>query len=173
MIEGLEADLLLARGDHAGAARAFREGGALSQSLRLLYGEATALIDAGRPAEALALAKAEILTTPDNGFLWELRSRAESVLGLRLAQHRSLGELYAIQGNYAAAAEQFSLAQAAKDGDFFEHSAVDSRLRKCGHCWPSSSGSDASSVDGGFGACVAFVFGCRGPGMRGTGRRPV
>jgi hypothetical protein len=68
---GLEADLLLARGDHAGAARAFREGGALSQSLRLLYGEATALIDAGRPAEALALAKAEILTTPDNGFLWE------------------------------------------------------------------------------------------------------
>ncbi len=131
MIEGLEADLLLARGDHAGAARAFREGrGRFPQSLRLLYGEATALIDAGRPAEALALVKAEILTTPDNGFLWELRSRAESVLGLRLAQHRSLGELYAIQGNYAAAAEQFSLAQAAKDGDFFEHSAVDSRLRE-------------------------------------------
>ena len=51
-------------------------------------------------------------------------------MSLRLAQHRSLGELYAIQGNYAAAAEQLTLAQAAKDGDFFEHSAVDSRLRE-------------------------------------------
>jgi predicted Zn-dependent protease len=49
---------------------------------------------------------------------------------MRLAQHRSLGELYAIQGNYAASAEQLTLAQAAKDGDFFEHSAVDSRLRE-------------------------------------------
>ncbi len=131
MIDGLEADLLLARGDHAGAARVFREGlERFPQSRRLFYGEARALIDAGRPAEALGLLKAEILTTPNNGVLWELRSLAESTLGLRLAQHRSLGELYAIQGNYAAAAEQLTLAQAAKDGDFFEHSAVDSRLRE-------------------------------------------
>lgn len=131
MIEGLEADLLLARGDHAGAARVFREGlERFPQSRRLFYGEARALIDAGRPDEALGLLKAEILTTPNNGVLWDLRSRAESALGLRLAQHRSLGELYAIQGNYAAAAEQLTLAQAAKDGDFFEHSAVDSRLRE-------------------------------------------
>lgn len=131
MLEGLEADMLLARGDHAGAAKVFREArGRYPQSRRLLYGEAGALIDAGHPADALALVKAEILTTPNNGYLWELRSRAESVLGMRLGQHRSLGELYAIQGSYAASAEQFTLAQGSKDGDFFEHSAVDSRLRE-------------------------------------------
>mgnify|MGYP000278811708 CR=1 FL=1 len=131
MIAGLEGDLRLAQGDPAGAAKVFREGKArFPQSRRLFYGEARALIDAGRPDEALGLLKAEILTTPNNGVLWELRSLAESTLGLRLAQHRSLGELYAIQGNYAAAAEQLTLAQAAKDGDFFEHSAVDSRLRE-------------------------------------------
>ncbi len=131
MIEGLEADLRLARGEPAMAAQLFREGrGRYPQSRRLLYGEASALIDAGRATESLNLVKAEILTTPNNGVLWELRARAESVLGMRLAQHRSLGELYAIQGNYAASAEQLTLAQAAKDGDFFEHSAVDSRLRE-------------------------------------------
>jgi predicted Zn-dependent protease len=59
-----------------------------------------------------------------------LRARAEAALGKRLAQHRSLAEVYAIQGNYAASAQQLSLAQAAGDGDFFEHSAVDSRLRE-------------------------------------------
>ncbi len=131
MIEGLEADLRLARGEPALAAQLFREGrGRYPQSRRLLYGEASALIDAGRATESLNLVKAEILTTPNNGVLWELRARAESVLGMRLAQHRSLGELYAIQGNYAASAEQLTLAQAAKDGDFFEHSAVDTRLRE-------------------------------------------
>ena len=48
---------------------------------------------------------------------------------MRLAQHRSLAEVYTIRGSYAAAVEQLTLAQSAGDGDFFEQSAVDSRLR--------------------------------------------
>ncbi|MBS0368309.1 MAG: M48 family metallopeptidase [Proteobacteria bacterium] len=131
MIDGLEADLRLAHGDPAGAAKIFREARArFPQSLRLLYGELGALADGGKYAEALDLVKAEVQTRPGNAALWELRARAESGLGRRLAQHRSLGEVYAIQGNYAAAAEQLTLAQGAADGDFFEHSAVDSRLRE-------------------------------------------
>ena len=69
-------------------------------------------------------------TTPDSATLWELRARAEAALGKRLAQHRSLAELYTIRGNYAAAVEQLTFAQSAGDGDFFEQSAVDSRLRE-------------------------------------------
>ncbi|MBS0345018.1 MAG: M48 family metallopeptidase [Proteobacteria bacterium] len=131
MIDGLEADLRLAHADPAGAAKIFREARArFPQSLRLIYGELGALVDGGRYAEALELAKAEVQTRPGNAALWELRARAESGIGRRLAQHRSLGEVYAIQGNYAASAEQLTLAQGANDGDFFEHSAVDSRLRE-------------------------------------------
>ena len=78
----------------------------------------------------LELAKAETLTRPASAGLWELRARAESALGKRLAQHRSLAEVYAIQGNYAESANQLALARAAGDGDFFEQSAVDSRLRE-------------------------------------------
>ena len=47
-----------------------------------------------------------------------------------IREHRSLAEVYAIQGNYAESANQLTLARAAGDGDFFEQSAVDSRLRE-------------------------------------------
>jgi len=131
MIEGLDGELQLAKGDAVAAAKVFHDGrGRFPQSRRLLYGEAGALLDAGRNAEALNLVKTELQTTPDDALLWELRARSEAALGHRMGQHRSLGEMYAIQGNFAAAAEQLTLAQGAKDGDFFEMSAVDSRLRE-------------------------------------------
>ncbi|GLT20671.1 hypothetical protein GCM10007933_01220 [Zoogloea oryzae] len=131
MIDGLEGDLRIAHGDPAGAARLFREARArFPQSHRLMYGEIEALIDSGKAADALTAVKAELQTTAGDATLWEFRARAEAALGKRLGQHRSLGEVYAIQGNYAASAEQFALAQTAGDGDFFEQSAVDSRLRE-------------------------------------------
>lgn len=131
MIDGLAAELRLAHRDPLGAAKVFREARArFPQARRLLHGELEALLEAGRPAEAFELAKAETLTRPASAGLWELRARAESALGKRLAQHRSLAEVYAIQGNYAESANQLALARAAGDGDFFEQSAVDSRLRE-------------------------------------------
>ena len=95
-------------------------------TLLLLLGFMGIALDFGR----LFIVKTELQTTPDDALLWELRARTEAALGHRMAQHRSLGELYAIQGNFAASAEQLTLAQGAKDGDFFEMSAVDSRLRE-------------------------------------------
>lgn len=131
MIDGLEGDLRLAHGDPAGAAKVFGDARArFPQSRRLLYGELEALIDAGRPVDALTAVKAELLTTASDATLWELRARAEAALGKRFGQHRALAEVYAIRGNYAGAAEQLTLAQGAGDGDFFEQSAVDSRLRE-------------------------------------------
>ncbi|MDD2991866.1 MAG: M48 family metalloprotease [Zoogloea sp.] len=131
MLAGLEADLHLARRDFPAAVRVMAEArGRFPQSRRLLYGLVSARIEAGQAGDALELAKAETLRTPADAYLWELRARAEAALGKRLPQHYSLGEVYAIQGNYAAAVEQLTLAQAARDGDFFEQSAVDSRLRE-------------------------------------------
>jgi predicted Zn-dependent protease len=131
MIAGLEAELRLAHRDPVGAAKAFREARLrFPQARRLLHGELEALLEAGRAGEALELAKAETLNSPTSAGLWELRARAESALGRRLAQHRSLAEVYAIQGNYAESVNQLALARTAGDGDFFEQSAVDSRLRE-------------------------------------------
>ncbi|MPN09632.1 Beta-barrel assembly-enhancing protease [bioreactor metagenome] len=62
--------------------------------------------------------------------LWQLLSRANAALGKRTAQHRAQAEVYALQGGYRAAVEQLEIARKAGDGDFYELSAVDARLRE-------------------------------------------
>jgi predicted Zn-dependent protease len=51
-------------------------------------------------------------------------------LDQRLAQHRAQAESYALNGQYQAAIEQLDLAQRSADGDFFQQSVVDARLRE-------------------------------------------
>ena len=51
-------------------------------------------------------------------------------LGKRLQQHRALAESYFLQGQLGAAVEQLQFAQQATDGNFYEQSVVDDRLRE-------------------------------------------
>ena len=44
-------------------------------------------------------------------------------------QHRHPGEFYAWQGDLTGAVPQFELAAKANDGDFYQASVVDTRLR--------------------------------------------
>jgi predicted Zn-dependent protease len=50
--------------------------------------------------------------------------------GKRTGQHRAQAEVYMLQGSYPAALEQLELARKAGDGDFYELSATDARLRE-------------------------------------------
>ncbi|MPN56568.1 hypothetical protein SDC9_204258 [bioreactor metagenome] len=50
-------------------------------------------------------------------------------MGRAGAQHRALAEVFALQGQTAGAIEQLELARKA-GGDFYEMSAIDSRLRE-------------------------------------------
>jgi predicted Zn-dependent protease len=52
------------------------------------------------------------------------------MLGKRLAQHRATGEAYARMGNYRGAVEQMQIALKSGDGDFYQMSAVEARLRE-------------------------------------------
>ena len=45
-------------------------------------------------------------------------------------QHRALAESYFLQGQLGAAVEQLQFAQQATDGNFYEQSVVDARLRE-------------------------------------------
>ena len=49
---------------------------------------------------------------------------------MRMKQHRFLGELYAQQANPRGALDQFELASKASDGDYFEASYVEARVRE-------------------------------------------
>jgi predicted Zn-dependent protease len=44
-------------------------------------------------------------------------------------QHQAQAEYYALQGSLPAAIEQMQLARAAGDGDFYQLSVVDARLK--------------------------------------------
>jgi predicted Zn-dependent protease len=96
----------------------------------LAYAYAESLHGAGRHAEALALAGDQLRLYPRDQTLLALRAQTYAALGRRLQQHQALAELYVLKGSLPAAIEQLRLAQAAGDGDFYELSAVDARLKE-------------------------------------------
>jgi predicted Zn-dependent protease len=59
-----------------------------------------------------------------------MQAKTYATLGKRLLQHQAQGELYALQGSLPAAIEQLTLARAAGDGDFYQLSVLDARLKE-------------------------------------------
>ena len=57
-------------------------------------------------------------------------SRLAYALGRRLAQHRAQAEAYARMGNVTAAVEQLQIGLKSGDGDFFQLSSAEARLRE-------------------------------------------
>ena len=62
--------------------------------------------------------------------LYGLQAKTYAALGKRLQQHRAQAEFYMLQGLLGQAVEQLQFAQQATDGNFYEQSAVDARLRE-------------------------------------------
>jgi predicted Zn-dependent protease len=131
MFETLAADIRLVEGDTAGALKVYADARArYPADAALRYGAIDTLIAAGRAAEAQQAADAALRDRPGDSRLWTLQAKAYAALGKRLQQHRCQAEAYAVQGQLLAAIEQLQLAQKAGDGDFYEQSAVDARLRE-------------------------------------------
>ena len=59
-----------------------------------------------------------------------MKAKAYAALGKRLQQHQAQAEVYALRGSLPASIEQLQLAQAAGDGNFYELSAVEARLKE-------------------------------------------
>ena len=67
---------------------------------------------------------------PRDPQLWNLRAKSYAALGKRLLQHQALAEVYFLQGTLRGAVEQLQLAQRSGDGDFYQLSSVEARLRE-------------------------------------------
>lgn len=131
MVDTLAADLRRAQGDLAGSLRIYREARVRhARNKALLYGQIDALLADGQTQEALKMATAELQLTPSDAALHGLQAKSFAALGKRLQQHRAQAELYVLQGQLVAAIQQLELAQKSGDGDYFEHSQVDARLRE-------------------------------------------
>jgi predicted Zn-dependent protease len=131
MVEALAARVRLALGDRAGAATLLGEAHArYPHSRPLLYAHAEALQDAGRNQQAQTLLSDSLRLHPRDARLHQLQAKNYAALGKRSLQHQSQAEAYALQGSLPAAIEQFQLARSAGDGDFYQLSVVDARLKE-------------------------------------------
>lgn len=130
MGRGLTAEVRLARKDAGGAVRTLEAAQKQFPASRsLAYALADARIHAGQAREAAAGVRRMIDTRNSDPRLWQLLSRACRT-GQRTAQHRAQAEVYVLRGSLPAAIEQLEIARKGGDGDFYELSAVDARMRE-------------------------------------------
>jgi predicted Zn-dependent protease len=131
MVEMLAARVKQALGDNAGAAELLAQARSrYPYSRPVLYAHVAALLDAGRSQEASAQLADAVRTYPRDPHLLSLQSRTYEALGKRLLQHQTQAEYYVLQGSLPAAIEQLQLARSAGDGDFYQLSVIDARLKE-------------------------------------------
>ena len=131
MLDTLEARVRQTNGDQAGAQALLAQARARHPYSRsLLYAHVGTLQDASRHPEAAAALDEAVRSYPADARLRALQSRSYAALGKRLLQHQAQGEFYALQGSLPAAIEQLQLARTAGDGDFYQLSVVDARLKE-------------------------------------------
>ncbi len=131
MVTALRARLLTARKDNAGALALLSGGVRTFPGARsLVYDYAEAMLTNGRVEEAIAATDAALMRDQNDGRLYELQARAFAMQGKALMKHKSLAEAYLVRGNLQLAIEQLQLAVGVGDGDFYELSSAEARLRE-------------------------------------------
>jgi predicted Zn-dependent protease len=130
MIETLAARVRRALGDNAGAAKLLAAARArYPYSRAVLYAYVDALQEGGSHALASTTLAEAVRLYPRDARLHALQAKSYAAAGKRLLQHQAQAEYYALQGSLPAAIEQLQLARSAGDGDFYQLSVVDARLK--------------------------------------------
>jgi predicted Zn-dependent protease len=131
MIETLGARIKQARGDTAQAVALLTAARKqYSNSRSVLYAYVVELQQSGRNEEALASLAEPMRLYPSDASLRSLQAKCYAALGKLLLQHQAQAEVYVLQGSLPAAIEQLQLARGAGDGDFYQLSQVDARLKE-------------------------------------------
>lgn len=131
MIETLSAHLEFAMGNPREAEEQFRR--ALKQfpdHRGLIYGYAEALLAIGQPEVAIRFLGEKLQTFPGDAHLYELQSQGYTQQGKNLLRHQAQGEAYYRSYNLPSAIEQMELAVRSGDGDFYQQSIAEARLKQ-------------------------------------------
>ena len=131
ILAGLAAEISAASGDREEAHRIYRLAlQRFPQAKSLVYGYADSLYAAGAYPLALGFLETQLQLDASDYRLYGLQAKTFAATGKRLHQHRAQAEHYYLQGLLGQAIEQLQFAQKEADGNFYEHSAVDARLRE-------------------------------------------
>jgi predicted Zn-dependent protease len=96
----------------------------------LKYAQVDYLQTLGQHPEAVVNLADLRKTYPRDARLFDLQAKSYAAMGKRLLQHQALAESYLLQGALTPAIEQLLLAQKSGDGDFYQLSSVEARLRQ-------------------------------------------
>ena len=138
MFETLAVRIRRAAGDSEGALallRAVMKRQTSAQSVQpfqtraLQFEMIDALQAAGKHTEALQILREQAQLYRTDPKLQELLAKSYAATGKRLAQHQALGEHYALLGALQSAIEQFQFARCSGEGDFYQLSIIDARIR--------------------------------------------
>ena len=131
IIENLAAELRSAVGQHA-AAQA-RYAAALKrfpQHRALAYGYAESLLQNGQSDAAVKLLDNQLQLHPGDHHLYALQAKSFAAQGKSLLAHKAQAESFARSGNLPAAIEQLQVALKSDDGDFYQFSIIEARLKE-------------------------------------------
>lgn len=96
----------------------------------LNYGYVETLIETNETNQALKVLADRLLITSADAELYDLQGKAYAAQGKRLLQHQSLAEAYVRIGNLSAAVDQLQIAARSGDGDYYQQSSVEARLKE-------------------------------------------
>lgn len=131
MIETLSANVKLGNGEITEAFDIYKSALKIyPQHRALIQGYAHALIQNKQTETALEFINKQLLLIPNDPQLFSLQAQCYDLLGDRMLQHRALAETYVLKGHYAAALDQLQTALQNSNGNFYQLSSVEARLKQ-------------------------------------------
>jgi predicted Zn-dependent protease len=131
MIENLNARLQVAKNNPQQAAKQYADALNIYPDNRaLIYGYADHFLAVKQADSAIKLVKEKQNLYPNDAFLYDVLAKAYTMQNKVLLSHQAQGEAYFRKYDLARAIEQMELASKAKDGDFYQISIVEARLKE-------------------------------------------
>ena len=136
MLLNLEAIILIQEGKQEEATQLYKKGLSMFPNHRaFVYGLAEHYIRSSKIAITINLLQNYLLIHPEDSNLYELMAKAQAAKGKVLLQHENLAEAFYYRYNIKEAITHLDLAERAKDGNFYEKSRVESRLKALKREW--------------------------------------
>ena len=130
MIEAMAGQVLVQSGERDTAIKRYQL--ALQRypnHLQLVYDYPDTLIETRQFSAAVQFIDGQLQRFPNDARLHQLAAKSYAALGKKMLQNIHQGEYYVRLGNLRGAIEQFELAVKAGDGNFYQVSTAESRLR--------------------------------------------
>ena len=130
-IESLDARIQVARNNPQAAASQYAKALAQFPTHRaLIYAYAEHFLAINQPDKAIKLVQDKQALYPDDAYFYDIIANAYTIKNKNLLRFQAQGESYYRKFNLKKAIEQMEFATKAKDGNFYEHSIVDVRLKE-------------------------------------------